>query len=253
MGRAHRQPQKKVVNVYHLLADGTSDLLVSGMARGKRDMLEAFLSQDAGQGTLLIWFSGTYSKIQCVEMMELLKGRAILPDDNLDDQDTETKKVPKKGVKKAKKNLDDEDTAQASKKMPKKRGKKAKKVIDSDVSKGGEGETPIENAGLEPEKVAVFPETSKETVDVPSVVDCPEDCSSSVEGNPGDSLMEVGLVDYSSDDGLISTAAFSGLILAERDDVSMRTTSSVNPDNVSVRSGVSTWQSEGEEEFNLCA
>jgi hypothetical protein len=42
------------VNIYHLLADGTSDLLVSGMARGKRDMLEAFLSQDARQGTFLI-------------------------------------------------------------------------------------------------------------------------------------------------------------------------------------------------------
>jgi hypothetical protein len=74
-----------------------------------------------------------------------------------------------------------------------------------------------------------------------------------VEGNPGDNSMDLGLVNYSSDDGLIATSAFSDLVLAERDDVSMRTTSSINPDNVSVWSGVSTWQSEGEEDFNLCA
>jgi hypothetical protein len=90
-------------------------------------------------------------------------------------------------------------------------------------------------------------------VDVALVGDFPKDHTRSVEGNPGDKSTDLGLVDYSSDDGLISTAAFSDLILAERDDISMRTTSSVNPDNVSVRSGVSTWQSEGEEEFNLCA
>lgn len=49
-GRAHRQPQKKEVICYHLLAEGTADMLLSGMAHGKHDMLEAFLSEGAGRG-----------------------------------------------------------------------------------------------------------------------------------------------------------------------------------------------------------
>jgi hypothetical protein len=49
-GRAHRQPQKKEVHCYHLLADETSDIILSSLARGKKDMMEAFLQKQAGQG-----------------------------------------------------------------------------------------------------------------------------------------------------------------------------------------------------------
>jgi SNF2 family DNA or RNA helicase len=49
-GRAHRQLQKKEVVCYHLLAEGTADLLISGMAHDKHAMLEAFLSKRAGRG-----------------------------------------------------------------------------------------------------------------------------------------------------------------------------------------------------------
>jgi len=38
------------VTVYHLLADNTSDILLSGMAKGKKDMMEAFLSKECGKG-----------------------------------------------------------------------------------------------------------------------------------------------------------------------------------------------------------
>ncbi|KAF8808358.1 hypothetical protein BYT27DRAFT_7097080 [Phlegmacium glaucopus] len=48
-GRAHRQPQKKEVLLIHLLANDTADVVLSGMARGKRDMLEAFLSKESNQ------------------------------------------------------------------------------------------------------------------------------------------------------------------------------------------------------------
>ncbi|KAF8869441.1 P-loop containing nucleoside triphosphate hydrolase protein [Infundibulicybe gibba] len=51
-GRAHRQPQKKIVHMYRLLADKTTDILLSGMAQGKSELLEAFLNQKAGQSAL---------------------------------------------------------------------------------------------------------------------------------------------------------------------------------------------------------
>ena len=51
-GRAHRQPQKKEVLLIHLLANDTADIVLSGMARGKHDMLEAFLSKGSNQGKM---------------------------------------------------------------------------------------------------------------------------------------------------------------------------------------------------------
>lgn len=56
-GRAHRQPQKKEVTVIHLLANNTADIVLSGMARGKHDMLEAFLSKSSNQGKLIERYS----------------------------------------------------------------------------------------------------------------------------------------------------------------------------------------------------
>jgi TATA-binding protein-associated factor len=49
-GRAHRQPQKKEVEVIHILAEDSSDVLVHSMAHGKQDMFEAFLERPAGRG-----------------------------------------------------------------------------------------------------------------------------------------------------------------------------------------------------------
>lgn len=55
-GRVHRQPQRHEVLCIHLLAKDTADVIVSGMARGKRDMMEAYLSKPAGQGSFIIQF-----------------------------------------------------------------------------------------------------------------------------------------------------------------------------------------------------
>lgn len=52
-GRAHRQPQKKEVLIIHLLANNTADIVLSGLARGKHDMLEAFLSKESNNGKLI--------------------------------------------------------------------------------------------------------------------------------------------------------------------------------------------------------
>jgi SNF2 family DNA or RNA helicase len=51
-GRAHRQPQKKIVKVFHLLAGDSSDILMNAMARGKRDMFDAFVNKELGRGML---------------------------------------------------------------------------------------------------------------------------------------------------------------------------------------------------------
>jgi TATA-binding protein-associated factor len=37
------------VHVIHLLANDTADIVLSGMARSKHDMLEAFLSKESNQ------------------------------------------------------------------------------------------------------------------------------------------------------------------------------------------------------------
>ena len=52
-GRAHRQPQKAVVKAIYLLADNSTDILMNNMARGKKDMYDAFMSKDLGQGGFL--------------------------------------------------------------------------------------------------------------------------------------------------------------------------------------------------------
>ncbi|KAF8871323.1 P-loop containing nucleoside triphosphate hydrolase protein [Infundibulicybe gibba] len=49
-GRAHRQPQKSIVKVVHLLAESSADILMSNMARGKEEMFEAFVNKDLGEG-----------------------------------------------------------------------------------------------------------------------------------------------------------------------------------------------------------
>ncbi|KXN81812.1 Chromatin-remodeling complex ATPase chain isw-1 [Leucoagaricus sp. SymC.cos] len=49
-GRAHRQPQSKIVKVIHLLANDSADLLMNDVARGKRDMFNAFVNKELGEG-----------------------------------------------------------------------------------------------------------------------------------------------------------------------------------------------------------
>ena len=53
-GRAHRQPQTKTVKVIYLLANNSADLLMNAVARGKRDMFEAFVNKELGEGKLKV-------------------------------------------------------------------------------------------------------------------------------------------------------------------------------------------------------
>ncbi|KAG6819599.1 hypothetical protein H0H93_010368 [Arthromyces matolae] len=48
-GRAHRQPQKRTVRVIHLLAEDSADLILHGLARGKKHMHEAFVDKEKGE------------------------------------------------------------------------------------------------------------------------------------------------------------------------------------------------------------
>jgi TATA-binding protein-associated factor len=51
IGRVWRQRQRRPVYVVHLLAADTADITLSSMARGKKDMLDAFLTTDVSKGT----------------------------------------------------------------------------------------------------------------------------------------------------------------------------------------------------------
>lgn len=53
IGRAHRQPQKKVVKAIHLLACDSSDVLLNSIALRKREMFDAFVSEERGKGKVL--------------------------------------------------------------------------------------------------------------------------------------------------------------------------------------------------------
>jgi hypothetical protein len=50
IGRAWRTPQSHIVQVIHILALDTTDVIVSGMAMGKKDMLEAFARNGSSKG-----------------------------------------------------------------------------------------------------------------------------------------------------------------------------------------------------------
>ncbi|KAF9442094.1 P-loop containing nucleoside triphosphate hydrolase protein [Macrolepiota fuliginosa MF-IS2] len=49
-GRAHRQPQEKVVKAIHLIANNTSDAVLYSVARGKANMFDAFVNKDVTDG-----------------------------------------------------------------------------------------------------------------------------------------------------------------------------------------------------------
>jgi len=52
----YRPPQKKVVIRYHLLADETADVILHALARGKQDMMDAFLQKEHGMGIFFDMF-----------------------------------------------------------------------------------------------------------------------------------------------------------------------------------------------------
>ncbi|KAJ3564157.1 hypothetical protein NP233_g8477 [Leucocoprinus birnbaumii] len=80
-GRAHRQPQNKVVKVIYLLAKDSADLLLHGVARGKRDMFNAFMNSKLAE-----------------EFQALLQGQALdispLDDPNADNDEGDVPAPP---------------------------------------------------------------------------------------------------------------------------------------------------------------
>jgi TATA-binding protein-associated factor len=59
-GRAHRQPQKKVVRVIHLLAINSADTVMYSVARGKENMFDAFVNRDLADGRQILISSSLY-------------------------------------------------------------------------------------------------------------------------------------------------------------------------------------------------
>lgn len=58
-GRIYRQGQTKKVYCYHLLADGTSDMIIAALAGGKKNMMESFLQQPQGNGKPIYFIAYT--------------------------------------------------------------------------------------------------------------------------------------------------------------------------------------------------
>lgn len=49
IGRAWRRGQEKTVRVYNMIALGTTDVMMSAMAKTKGDMLRAFVMKNEGR------------------------------------------------------------------------------------------------------------------------------------------------------------------------------------------------------------
>ncbi|KAF5343888.1 hypothetical protein D9756_011620 [Leucocoprinus leucothites] len=77
-GRAHRQPQSKEVKVIYLLANNSADLLMNGVARGKQDMLEAFVNKELREGIC--------RRVQALDQLQILLSGDI-PDTEKDNED----------------------------------------------------------------------------------------------------------------------------------------------------------------------
>ncbi|KAJ3497670.1 hypothetical protein NLJ89_g10318 [Agrocybe chaxingu] len=109
-GRAHRQPQTKEVTCYHLLGNNTADVILSGLARGKRDMMEAFLKKETGQ-----------------ELFKMLSGKLdVNPDDDLEEGDPEYDQVEIKEAKAAAKEKEKEERAKEKEEKARVKAEKAK-------------------------------------------------------------------------------------------------------------------------------
>jgi hypothetical protein len=77
VARAHRQPQKKSVKAIHLLADGSSDVLLNSIALRKREMFDAFVSKERGRGNVFSYTSNMYIYSCVAELADLLSGKVV--------------------------------------------------------------------------------------------------------------------------------------------------------------------------------
>jgi len=121
---------------YHILADETADLLLAGLARGKQDMMEAFLKKERGQGKWFAQPAGSSLLILDIDMLDLLSGRSLAsPEDGSDEKEQGAgKDEAKKGEK-------------AEKAKRKSRGKqKAKEVVKQTEERPAEPEPGIDMA-----------------------------------------------------------------------------------------------------------
>ncbi|GLB33117.1 putative helicase [Lyophyllum shimeji] len=154
-GRAHRQPQKKVVKCYHILADDTADVVLAALARGKQDMLESFLQKDTGK-----------------DLVELLSGNVVGdPEDDLEEGELEYQELQRERKKKerAEKKASEKEAKAAEKeaKAAEKEAKAAEKKAKAAEKKAKAAEKRDRSTKSTAEKKA---EKAKES-DLPADVD----------------------------------------------------------------------------------
>ncbi|KAF5366181.1 hypothetical protein D9758_005658 [Tetrapyrgos nigripes] len=73
-GRAHRQPQRKVVQTIHILANDSSDVLMNSMAARKEEMFDAFVKKDLGHELLALLKGETLADGTEYELEEVRDG-----------------------------------------------------------------------------------------------------------------------------------------------------------------------------------
>ncbi|RXW12083.1 hypothetical protein EST38_g13772 [Candolleomyces aberdarensis] len=113
IGRAWRQRQKRPVTAIHLLANNTADITLSYLARGKKDMLDAFFTTDASKA-----------------LMRVMVGDVIREDGDEDEETMKKKLRSKKGRGKAK-SKGESKKSEAEQEGTKRKGRrvKSKKIV----------------------------------------------------------------------------------------------------------------------------
>lgn len=158
IGRVHRQPQKRTVLVYHILARDTADIILSAQASSKRDMMEAFLSKERGQGNIIFYFRIMISLLTYeLELYDLFSGKTIRhQDDPADDEDIENPDE-EEGEEESSRLKDKKRKAQEKGKVERK--KRAKKEgVDEGVKSGNKAEHEIEGSNTAIPKAATIEE-----------------------------------------------------------------------------------------------
>ncbi|EAU80360.1 hypothetical protein CC1G_12776 [Coprinopsis cinerea okayama7 len=139
IGRAYRQRQTREVTVIHILAEDTADITLSLLARGKKDMLDAFLNLNTE-------VSRNLSRAITGEFI-------VAPEDTNDadiqiDGDEDSRRPKKKSCKKklkssgadpAKSSSKVTDESDSSQRKKKKRKPKSSSVVVDDDGDGGDG------------------------------------------------------------------------------------------------------------------
>ncbi|KAG6848956.1 hypothetical protein H0H93_012463 [Arthromyces matolae] len=194
IGRAHRQPQKKVVKTIYLLAENTAEILIHNLAKGKANMFEFFINPEMA--------AETFSNLLGIHNDDgtQIKGDPVDGDD--DDQDIKSSKKKKK---------------KTTTTTTKKKKAKSRRVLE-------EEEEAIEEAIVEP---ASAPAPSAEVDDVDDIVEVEGKATDDLfveEGEQTDAPALSEKMDADSDGVSLMSIGVPDTLATDSDGISLRST-----------------------------